>query len=146
MRNITNILTIKDHQENVGMYWYARIEVFLLHQHFFIWAYLLFQAIMLMQIRLIYKRCDATIRIVTQHDVNKFHRRLLRTKITTVYLIAYFATMFAQYPLFLDSQYSIILLICCNMRFVGKYFEGIWFMLGMWMFAVVNTLFMWLTW
>lgn len=31
IRNIQNILTITDHTENIGVYWYARIEVFVNH-------------------------------------------------------------------------------------------------------------------
>jgi len=65
IRNIKNILYIRDHSENIGVYWYARIEVFVNHTDFFIYAYLLFLLVALLQIRIMYRRCMTTIRIAT---------------------------------------------------------------------------------
>ena len=38
-RNMINILTLKDHTENIGVYYYISIEVFSDHIDFFLVAY-----------------------------------------------------------------------------------------------------------
>ena len=42
VRNITNIMTLKDHSENIGVYYYISIEVFADHLQFFLIAYQVF--------------------------------------------------------------------------------------------------------
>ena len=49
--NIVNILTVKDHSENIGIYFYISIEIFKEHIDFFITAYLIFTFVILLQIR-----------------------------------------------------------------------------------------------
>ena len=51
LRNTLNILLIYDHEENIGMFFYIAIETFILHVHFFLYAYLLYGFVMLVNIR-----------------------------------------------------------------------------------------------
>lgn len=46
LHNIWNILTIKDHSENIGLFYYISIETFRDHLNFFLYAYLIYQVIM----------------------------------------------------------------------------------------------------
>jgi uncharacterized membrane protein YdcZ (DUF606 family) len=46
VQNIVNILTLRDHSENIGIYFYISIEIFKQHADFFKYAYLLFCIIM----------------------------------------------------------------------------------------------------
>jgi hypothetical protein len=46
-----NILMLKDHSENIGLYFYISIEIFKQHVNFFLYAYLIFNLIILIQIR-----------------------------------------------------------------------------------------------
>lgn len=43
--NIWNILTIKDHSENIGLFYYISIETFQDHLNFFLYAYLIYHII-----------------------------------------------------------------------------------------------------
>ena len=50
LRNYTNILYIKDHSENIGIYWYLFVELFGQHVKFYQNLYLLFLGILAGQI------------------------------------------------------------------------------------------------
>jgi hypothetical protein len=45
--NIGNILMLRDHSENIGIYFYISIEVFKKHAQFFKYAYLIFCVVMI---------------------------------------------------------------------------------------------------
>ena len=74
-RNILNIMTLKDHSENIGVYWYISIEVFKNHIDFFKYAYILFSFVMIFQIRQIVTRGYATIALCSQFDSEKYEKK-----------------------------------------------------------------------
>jgi len=39
IQNYLNILTLADHSENIGVYWYLSVEIFPEHVNFFIYAF-----------------------------------------------------------------------------------------------------------
>lgn len=47
VNNIQNILMLRDHSENIGVYFYISIEVFKKHAPFFKYAYLAFCIVMI---------------------------------------------------------------------------------------------------
>jgi hypothetical protein len=51
LQNTLNIMTLRDHSENIGLYWYISIEVFKNHTDFFKHAYVLYNFMMIAQIR-----------------------------------------------------------------------------------------------
>jgi hypothetical protein len=146
VQNITNILTLRDNSENIGIYFYISIEVFKKHAIFFKYAYLLFCLVMLLQIRQLIRRGYAVVALCTQTDYEKYERRMFRLKCITLFLVAFIKVVFNQYPLLLDIQVIQFLLICCNLRFANKYIEGHLLIAYVIIFSALNTLFMWITW
>lgn len=65
VRNIVNILTLRDHSENIGIYFYISIEVFKKHANFFKYAYLVFCLVMVFQIRQLIRRGYAVVALCT---------------------------------------------------------------------------------
>ena len=51
IQNALNIMTLRDHSENIGLYWYISIEIFKKHTEFFKYAYVLYNFMMIFQIR-----------------------------------------------------------------------------------------------
>ena len=51
IQNALNIMTLRDHSENIGLYWYISIEIFKNHTDFFKYAYVLYNFMMIAQIR-----------------------------------------------------------------------------------------------
>ena len=102
IRNIKNILTLKDHSENLGMYWYISIEVFKDRVDFFIIAYVLVIVIMLLQIKLITEKARSIIEITSRHDPKKFQSRIDRLRNNTLFLLVFVKVVLNQYPLLCD--------------------------------------------
>lgn len=53
LRNHINILFVKDHSENIGLFWYLFVELFKQHVPFYQHLYLMFAAILALQIALL---------------------------------------------------------------------------------------------
>lgn len=101
-QNIVNILTLKDHSENIGVYFYISIEVFKQHVDFFKTAYLIFTTFILLQIRQIVRKAYAVVALATQHDVEKYERRIFRIKCNTIFMVCFVKIVLNQYPLLID--------------------------------------------
>lgn len=97
-----NILTLKDHSENIGVYFYISIEVFKQHVDFFKTAYLIFTTFILLQIRQIVRKAYAVVALATQHDVEKYERRIFRIKCNTIFMVTFVKVVLNQYPLLID--------------------------------------------
>ena len=63
--NIGNILMLRDHSENIGIYFYISIEVFKKHAQFFKYAYLIFCVVMIFQVRQLIRRGYAVVALCT---------------------------------------------------------------------------------
>jgi hypothetical protein len=46
LRNYMNIICVKDHSENIGLFWYLFVELFKQHVQFYQVLYLLFFAVL----------------------------------------------------------------------------------------------------
>ena len=104
LRNWYNILTLRDHSENIGIYFYISIEVFKDHADFFKYAYQIFCIIMLFQIRHLIRRGYAVVALCTQTNYEKYQTRIFRLRCNTLFLCAFIKVVFNQYPLLLDIQ------------------------------------------
>ena len=146
IRNSWNILTLADHSENIGIFFYISIEVFLLHIWFFIIAYLVYDFVCLMNYRQLWVSAYDIIQITTEYDEKKRESREFRLKVNMAYLIMFLKVVFNQYPLLFDYNQLLFLLVCCNMRLASKYIEGqiaIMFILG---YSGCMTFYMWSAW
>jgi hypothetical protein len=94
VQNAFNILTLRDHSENIGIYFYISIEVFKKHAEFFKYAYLCFCIIMIFQVRQLIRRGYAVVALCTQTDYEKYERRLFRLKCNTLFLVAFIKIVF----------------------------------------------------
>ena len=94
VNNITNILLLRDHSENVGIYFYISIEVFKNHAQFFKYAYLVFCVVMVFQVRQLIRRGYAVVALCTQTDFEKYERRMFRLRCNTLFLVAFIKIVF----------------------------------------------------
>jgi hypothetical protein len=61
LRNVVNIAALKDHSENIGMYFYISIQVFRQHTNFFLISYVVFSLVIVLQIMQLVRRGYAII-------------------------------------------------------------------------------------
>lgn len=142
IQNLWNTLTLKDHSENVGVYWYLSIEIFKEHVNFFIYAFLVYQFIILLHIKQISDRVSKVIQM-TGKNVD---RRMFRLRCVIVFLITFMKIVFNQYPLLTDLANLQFLLVCLCWRLVSKHLEGSLLIGFLFSFSCLNTVFMWITW
>lgn len=142
LRNIWNILTIKEPAENIGVYFYISIEIFKLHINFFFCSYLIYVAIVALQIRQLNERISE---IVTEIGV-KVEKRLFRFRCVIAFLILFMKVIFNQYPLIMDLHILLFALACVNQRFTAKYLEAPLFISWFILYTGCLSLIMWITW
>jgi hypothetical protein len=94
VQNVFNILTLRDHSENIGIYFYISIEVFKKHAEFFKYAYLCFCVIMIFQIRQLIRRGYAVVALCTQTDYEKYERRIFRLRCNYLFLVTFIKVVF----------------------------------------------------
>ena len=84
--------------------------------------------------------------LASQHIPEKFEKRVFRMKCISIFMLTFMKIVFNQYPLLIDLQIVIFVMVCCNIRYVNKYVEGHLPTSFLLIFAALNTLFMWITW
>ena len=94
IQNMYNILTLRDHSENIGIYFYISIEVFKKHADFFKYAYLVFCVVMVFQVRQLIRRAYAVVALCSQTDYEKYERRMFRLRCNTIFLVGFIKIVF----------------------------------------------------
>ena len=70
--NVVNIAALKDHSENIGMYFYISIQVFRQHTNFFLISYVVFSLVIVLQIMQLVRRGYAIIALCSQNNYDKY--------------------------------------------------------------------------
>lgn len=144
--NMKNILLLKEHHPTIGLYFYISIEIFKLHVNYFLYAYLIFTLIIIIQVQSIVRRAYAVVALCTQHDFERYERRVFRIKCICVFLVVFCKVFFNQYPLLIDLQMIVFTLVCCNMRTAIKKIEGRLVLTFVLIFAIICSMILFNTW
>ena len=83
-----------DHSENIGIFFYISIEVFILHIWFFIIAYLVYDFVSLINYRQLWESAYDIIQISTEYDEKKRESREFRLKVNMAYLVMFLKVVF----------------------------------------------------
>jgi len=62
-KNASNILFLRDSQENIGLYYYISIEIFLNHTDFFLVAYQFFAAFLIVNTYYLFNKACTVLRM-----------------------------------------------------------------------------------
>lgn len=146
IQNMKNIIFLQDHSENVGLYFYICIEVFKQHVDFFLYAYVLYTFIAVLQVQQMVSRAYTVIALCSEYDKEKYEKRMFRAKCLAVFLCTFIKVLLNQYPLLTDLQFIVFTLACCNMRCALKHIEGRLLITYALVFSIINSMILFNTW